>query len=190
MTLRERLYTVEEFWEIARLPENEDRRLELEDGVIVEMAGSRPINTVITGRIVHFFNEFVIPRDLGYVTVPDGSFKLAPKRARQPDVAVVLKSTSPVLPNEFRFAPDLAVEVVSPDEDVLRKVRDYIRAGTQIVWAVYPDELEVYVFTPSAQQAYRILILDVNDTLDGGDVLPGFTLSVRDIFPPETIPSV
>ena len=72
MVVKDRLYTVEEFWEIARLPENEGRRLELEDGVIVDVGASSPINTVTAMRIGYFFNAFVIPRDLGYVTGPDG----------------------------------------------------------------------------------------------------------------------
>lgn len=80
MVLGKKLYTVEEFWEIAHLPENEERRLELEDGVIVEMAVSSPINTVTAGRILHYLNAFVIPRDLGYVTGADGGFKLASSR--------------------------------------------------------------------------------------------------------------
>ncbi len=89
---QERLYTAEEFFEIASLPENEDKRLELDDGVIVEMAGSSPINTVTAGRILHFVNAFVIPRDLGFVSGADGGFKLAPKRVRLPDVGFISKA--------------------------------------------------------------------------------------------------
>jgi Uma2 family endonuclease len=64
MLLREQVYTFDEYLEIAHLPENEDRRLELEDGIIVEMAGSSPLNTVTAMRIGHFLNSFVIPRNL------------------------------------------------------------------------------------------------------------------------------
>ena len=134
MVLREKLYTAEEFWEIARLPENEGRRLELEDGVIIEMAGSKPINTVTAMRIGYFFNTFVIPRDLGYVTGADGGFKLASRRVRLPDVGFVAKQRLPALPDNFELAPDIAVEVVSPDEDVFKKVREYLDSGTRLVW--------------------------------------------------------
>lgn len=183
MVLREKLYTAEEFWEMARLPENEGRRLELEDGVIIEMAASKPINTVTAGRIIYFFNAFVIPRDLGYVTGADGGFKLASRRVRQPDVGFVSKQRLPSLPANFEIAPDIAVEVVSPDEDVFKKVREYIDSGTRLVWTVYPEEQTVYVFQPADSDELRVQTFELDDTLDGGDVLPDFTLPVRDIFP-------
>jgi Uma2 family endonuclease len=183
MVLREKLYTVEEFWEITSLPENEERRLELEDGVIIEMAESKPINTVTAARIIYFFNAWVIPHDLGFVTGADGGYKLASKRVRLPDVGFISKQRMPKLPKRFEVAPDLAVEIVSPDEDVFKKVREYIAAGTQLVWTVYPDEKTVYVFRPAEGAELRVQQFGLNDTLDGGDVLPGFTLPVRDIFP-------
>lgn len=179
----EKRYTVEDFWEFARSPENETRRLELEDGVIVEMASSSPLNTVIAGRIIYFLNGHVIPNDLGYVTVPDGGFKLGSKSSRQPDAAFVSKARAPKLPKAFDFAPDLAVEIVSPDEDILKKANEYIRAGTRLVWAVYGIEQTVYVFRPPQGGELRVQILGVGDVLDGEDVLPGFTLKISDIFP-------
>jgi len=183
MVTRERLYTIKEFREIARLPENENRRLELEDGVIIDMGASRPINTIVAGRIIYFLNDFVIPRNLGYVTVPDGGYKLAPNTSRQPDAAFISKKRVPEVPQEFDLAPDLAVEVVSPNEDVLKKVNEYLRAGTQIIWAVYADEKRVYVFTQDEQGNLRGEPKELDDTLYGADVLPDFELPVKDIFP-------
>jgi Uma2 family endonuclease len=180
---REKLYTAEEFFEFAALPENENRRLELDDGVIVDMASSTPINTVTAGRILHFLNAFVIPRDLGYVTGADGGFKLAEKRVRQPDVGFISKARIGKLPKRFSLAPDLAVEVVSPDEDIFKKAREYFQADTQLVWAVYTDERVVYVMTPQEDGALLSVPFDENAVLDGGTVLPGFALPVRDIFP-------
>ncbi len=183
MVARDKLYTFEEFWEIAQLPENEGRRLELEDGVIVEMASSTPLNTVTAMRIGYFFNAFVIPRDLGYVTGADGGFKLAPKGARQPDIGFISKRRLPNLPKTFELAPDLAVEVVSEDEDIFKKAREYLNAGTRFVWAVYAEEHLVYVMTMGEKGAIMSLPFGEEDILDGGEVLPGFTLKVRDIFP-------
>jgi Uma2 family endonuclease len=183
MLTRERHYTIEEFREIARLPENENRQLELDGGVIIDMAASRPINTIVAGRIIHFLNAHVIPRDLGYITVPDGGYKLAPNTSRQPDAAFVSKKRVPEVPKEFDLAPDLAVEVVSPSEDVLKKVNEYLRAGTQIVWAVYADEKRVYVFTQDEKGNLHGEPKELDDTLSGGDILPDFELPVKDIFP-------
>lgn len=183
MVTREKLYTAEEFYQIAELPENGERRLELEDGIIVEMPPSTPLNTVIAGRIITALNNHVLKHKLGYVTVPDGGFKLASGRVRQPDVAFISKKRLPVLPQRFEIAPDLAVEVVSTNEDVLKKVSEYIEAGTQLVWVVYPQERTVHIFRGTTAPEPRWQTLGIEDTLDGENVLPGFTLPVRDIFP-------
>ncbi len=183
MVTREKLYTVEEFWEIVGLPENENRRLELEDGVITEMASSTPINSVTAGRILHFVNAFVILRNLGYVTGADGGYKLAPKRARLPDVGFVSKTKVSQLPKRFEVPPDLAVEVVSENEDIFKKANEYLQAGTRLVWAVYPNEKIVYVLRLDEDGGLRSLPYGIDSILDGEDVLPGFNLRVRDIFP-------
>lgn len=184
MALREKLYTAEEFFEIARLPENEARRLELDDGVIVDMGSSSQLNTVTAARIVYFLNAHVIPNELGYVTGADGGFKLGEKRARIPDVAFVSKSRLPRLKGtQFPLAPDLAVEVVSPDEDIFKKSREYLQAGTRMVWAVYTSEKMVYVMRLDADGSIRSVPFGIDSTLDGGDVLPGFMLPVGEIFP-------
>ncbi|HYI15958.1 MAG TPA: Uma2 family endonuclease, partial [Thermomicrobiales bacterium] len=81
----------------------------------------------------------------------------------------------------LELAHDLAVEVVSPSDsanDVQEKVREYLDYGVQLIWVVHPIQRTVTVFRPdrSAHVFYE------EDTLDGGDVLPGFSLSVATIF--------
>jgi Uma2 family endonuclease len=181
--IAEKRYTAEEFWEFAEMPENEHKRLELDDGEIVEMAGSKPVNTITGGRILYFLNVYVIPRDFGYVTGADGEFKLAPKIVRVPDVAFVAKERVEKLPRRFNFAPDLAVEIISPREDALKKVYEYLRAGTKLVWAVYPEDQEVHVFRFDAEGNLRGRTFGMNNILDEGAVLPDFQLPVKDIFP-------
>jgi Uma2 family endonuclease len=180
---QEKLYTAEEFWKIARLPENEGKRLELDEGEIVEFELSSPLNSITAGRVAYFLNIHVMPQNLGYITGPDGGFKLAPKTVRQPDAAFISKTRAPKIPREFEIAPDLAVEIVSPHEDVWKKANEYLRAGTKLVWAVYPTDKIVYVFRLNDDGSLRGQPFDINATLDGGDVLPGFTLALRDIFP-------
>ena len=183
MVLLEKLYTADEFFEIVQLPENDEKRLELDDGEIIEMAASSPANTVIAARIGYFLNAFVIPNNLGYVTGADGGFLLSERRVRQPDAAFISKDRVPKLPKHFNIAPDLAVAVVSQDEDVFKKANEYLRAGTRLVWAVYGDEQRVYVMRLAENGSIYSTPHGVDDTLDGGDVLPGFTLPVQDIFP-------
>jgi Uma2 family endonuclease len=105
---------------------------------------------------------------------------------RLPDVAFVARARQPVLEGvEFPFAPDLAVEVVSPGDsaaEVLDKVALYLQAGTRLVWTVYPDEETVYVWQAAEGGGFHVRKFDRESTLDGGDVLPGFTLAVRDLF--------
>jgi Uma2 family endonuclease len=187
MAIQERLYTAEEFWEIAQQPENREKRLELIDGVIVEMASSSQKNAVVASRIGYFFNAWVIPRDLGYVTGPDGGYTINVRNAYQPDVAFISKGRHSELSGvAFPIAPDLAVEVISPSEssnDVLKKVRRLIQAGTRMVWTVYPIDETVYIWKMADEGIVNMQSVGVDDTLDGEDVLPGFTLKMSEVFP-------
>ena len=83
----------------------------------------------------------------------------------------------------FLGPPDLAVEVLSPSDryvDVIAKVRDYLAAGTPLVWAIDPIGRSAAVF----RQGGSALLLDENDALDGGEVLPGFSVMLHDVLPP------
>ena len=179
MVITQKTYTADEFFEIARSPENEDRRLELEHGVIVEMPPSRPVNTVIAVRMARFLGNYVDENNLGYVTGADGDFKLAENQVRQPDAAFVSKERYDSLPDEFEGGPDIAVEVISPREDALGKASEYLEAGTKLVWAIYPEQKKVHVLQKDQP---RWVELTIEDTLTGGDALPGFEIAVKDIF--------
>lgn len=83
-------------------------------------------------------------------------------------------------------APDLAVEILSPDDrmtEVMDKLRFYLLHGVRLVWLIDPDNRTVTVMVSVSEAR----ILSEDDTLDGGDVLPGFTCVVRDILPPADI---
>ena len=184
MAIQERLYTVEEFLDIANLPENADKRLELDEGVIVEMPPSSQKNTVIAGIIIYLLNMFVIPNKLGYVTTPDGGFKLTEYSVRQPDVAFISKARHSELKGvAFPLAPDLAIEVISPGEDPVPKMRQYFAAGTREVWSVYPETETIFVWHQVPDGGLHGQEYNVTATIDGGDVLPGFSLRVADVFP-------
>jgi Uma2 family endonuclease len=118
---------------------------------------------------------------LGHVTGVGGGFKLLRDRYA-PRVAFVSKDRQPELPKQGYnpIAPDLAVEVVSPTdrERSLRiKIGNYHAAGT-IVWVVYFEGQTVEVYPPGQP----VRVLNIDDTLDAGDLLPGFTLPLREIF--------
>ena len=84
--------------------------------------------------------------------------------------------------NAWEVAPDLAVEVVSPTdraEDVMEKVTEYFQAGVELVWIIYPRLQLVYVY----ESLVKVRGLNAADTLDGGNVLPGFHIPVATLFP-------
>jgi len=121
---------------------------------------------------------------LGTVFAAETGFLLArdPDTVRAPDVAFVRSDRDPT-PERGYYpgAPDLAVEVLSPDDRpgyVLDKVAEWLEAGALAVWVVDPRERSVTVHTPSAAP----IVLSRTDTLDGGDVLPGFAIAVGEIF--------
>ncbi len=189
MVVQDKLYTVEEFWGYCQQAANADKRLELVKGVIDEVAPSSPLNTIVAGRLVHFLNAHVLARDLGYVTGADGEFVLGAQDVRLPDAAFIARSRVPHLPDKvFPVAPDLAVEVVSASEtprSVTDKVRAYLEAGTQLVWAVYPEDRIIDVYRLNPDGSMNLQTLDAEGTLSGGDVLPEFTLPVHEVFPVE-----
>ena len=81
----------------------------------------------------------------------------------------------------MNVAPDLAVEVISPSNeaaDIRLKIRQLLDAGTALVWIIYPNLHIVDVHTQDGATS-----LNAADTLSGGDVLPGFEIPVREIFP-------
>ena len=99
------------------------------------------------------------------------------------DIAFIRGANAPkVLPDRLvEVAPDLAVEVISPSNeaaDTHRKIRQLFAAGTTLVWIVYPNMQIVDVHTRAGATT-----LEADDTLSGGDVLPGFEIPVREIFP-------
>lgn len=132
--------------------------------------------------------NFVHARELGEVTVGDTGFVL--KRSahgrdtvRGIDIAFVNSERLPTPPDYtwYEMGPDLAVEVISPNnraDDIHIKVTQLLNAGTRLIWVVYPTNRSVVAHTASGANT-----LYEDDTLSGGDVLPGFELRVGDIFP-------
>ncbi len=116
---------------------------------------------------------FLVERDPDTVRAPDAAFVGATKLAR-------IAAPGKFLP----FAPDLAVEVVSPNDthtEVLQKVAMWLRSGAELVWLLDPGTRTVEVHRRGVK---AVLVLGDEDTLDGSGVLPGFAVSVRDLFGP------
>jgi Uma2 family endonuclease len=175
--------SVEEFEKMAALPENADKRLEYIGGEIVEVV-SNSLSSQIAARVLARISLHVETNNLGYVTGADGGYRVSGEDYL-PDVGFIAKAQHPKRPREtwVPYAPNLAVEVVSPSDrqsEIADKVANYLVAGT-VVWYFYPDEQAVKVYEPGKP----VKTLTLNDTLDGGTVLPGFKVALKDIFPTE-----
>jgi Uma2 family endonuclease len=173
--------TVEEFERLAELPENADKRLEFIGGEVVEVPSNAHLSE-IASIIIFFLLTFLRESGIaGHVTGEGGGYMVFGERYA-PDVAFISKSRQPELakrgynPNP----PDFAVEVLSPTDaysKVVIKIDHYLAAGT-LVWLVRPEDRKVEVHVPG--QPTKIVAID--GTLDGGNVLPGFTLAVKELF--------
>jgi Uma2 family endonuclease len=161
-----------------------DRLCELVDGVLVEKAmGYR--ESFLAVELIHLLALFVKPRRLGLIAAPDGMMRLTRGLVRIPDVSFVAWEQLPggKVPTEPipDLCPTLAIEVVSRSNrprELARKRREYFAAGTRLVWQFDPETRTAEVFTGPDQSVK----LDENGTIDGGEVLPGFTLSLRELF--------
>ena len=170
--------------DVIEIEERENRLCELIDGVLVEKPMSYG-ESMLAGIILTALNVFVMPRKLGVVTGADGMIKLFPGLVRIPDVAYVSRERLPggrVPPDPIpRLVPDLAVEVLSKSNtpaEMARKRREYFEAGVRLVWLVDPGPRSVAVFTGAEQ----FTTVDLDGSLDGGAILPGFTLALRELF--------
>jgi Uma2 family endonuclease len=162
----------------------ENRLCELVDGVLVEKTmGFR--EAILAGALVRLLANYVVPRNLGYVAGADGMLRLFPGLVRIPDVAFASWDCFPEgrLPDEPipELAPDLVVEVLSRSNtprEMRRKLREYFAAGVRLVWMVDLEQRTVTVHTDVDACA----AFDEAACLDGGAVLPGFVLPLRDLF--------
>ena len=172
--------------ELFALPDDDCRR-ELVDGVIVSMSPAGAAHGVVSVRIGRLLDEHVSARGLGVCCGAETGFILRrnPDVVRAPDAAFI---AAPRIPDTgvpaayWPFAPDLAVEVVSPSErraDVQVKVAEYFAAGARVVWVIEPASRTVHAHgAPGGPRVFG-----VDDTLTGGDLLPGFRCEVRRLFP-------
>jgi Uma2 family endonuclease len=181
-TVRQPLVTLAEF---EKMPDPADgSRLELVRGEVVVMPPPKGKHGICCSQIAWVLQNFVKPRKLGWVTTNDTGVVLerGPDTVRGPDVAFWSIARQPQMPEGyFLIPPDLAVEVLSPDDrrgDVRAKIKDYVFYGVPLVWLVDPETRTVTVY----RGGMRGTELDESDTLDGGDVLPGFACPVAELF--------
>jgi Uma2 family endonuclease len=164
--------------------EREKRYCELIDGTLVEKIVGF-YESCLAMAIGDWLRAHVKKNRLGVVAGEGGLVRVKSRRVRIPDVCFVSRDR---LPNEgikgiriLEGAPDLAIEVISPDntrEEMEEKLREYFDGGARQVWYFYPVPEEVRVY----HSADRFDVYRKGDAVPGGDVLPGFSLPVREVF--------
>lgn len=175
--------TIEEFVQLPDPPDGS--QLELVKGEVVTIPAPKQRHGYVCALVASVLMQFVRPRKLGWVLSNDTGIAIErdPDSLRSVDVAFWSKERQPEAPAD-RYAdnpPDLAVEVLSPTDSrrmIREKVRQYIDCGVRLVWLVDPEARTVTVYNGTL----RGIEYDEVDTLDDGDVLPGFTCVVRDLM--------
>lgn len=170
--------------ELARL--QDAGRYELSRGELIALAPAGEEHSAIEGDLFARLHAFVGTHRLGRVYPGDTGFRLSasPDIVRSPDVAFVRTDRLAEIADRRKyipFAPDLAVEIISPDEtaeQIQEKVADYLGTGGHLVWVVYPRTRTVHVHAAGRP----IAVLSASAFLDGEDVLPGFRIGVDELF--------
>lgn len=170
--------------DVLEMERRTKRICELVDGVLVEKTMGIE-ESFVALCLGYLLNRFLGEHKLGFLAGADGPFRLWPGLVRIPDISFVSwdqlpKRKVPKKPIPD-LHPDLAVEVLSRKNtkaEIDRKLHEYFRSGTRLAWVVDPRKRNVRVYT--APDQFRLLTED--QSLDGGDVLPGLSLPLREVF--------
>jgi Uma2 family endonuclease len=180
-TATEQRYTPEDLLDI------DDRAMpELVYGELLEREMGQESDGIAV-RLIIVLGAFVQDHKLGLVNGGQGSYQAFPddpKKVRIPDVSFTraerLIGGKPAK-GHARVAPDLAVEIASPNDSADKldlKIKDYLNAGVSLIWIIYPESQSIFVQRLDGT-ARR---LQVGDVLDGEDVIPGFQVEVAALF--------
>ncbi len=181
MSTAQKVTTAEELLE---MPGN-GCRYELLEGELREMPPPGLEHGDITELIGYRLMSFVYPNKLGKVYAAETGFRLStnPDTVRAADVSYLRKERLPSerITGYYDGAPDLAVEVVSPSDrhaHVQEKALSWLDAGVSQVWVVEPESRTVSVYS----QGPKVTLLQESDAIEGGDIIPGFSCKVADLF--------
>lgn len=160
---------------------NDGRKYELVNGRLVEVPTGGQHGEIVAALIGRLYAS----RQPDTVLYSDSTgFRMRTGNIRSPDAAVMRRERLPEGRSPVDFAdgaPDLAVEVVAPSEsqgELAQKVIEYFDSGAREVWLLFPDRQQVYRYTAPLS----VVILNRDDMLTGGDILPDFSVKVSELF--------
>jgi Uma2 family endonuclease len=185
MVFQDRTYTVTEYEAIAI--QHPDKRLELIYGEIIEKVPTQ-LHAAIVSLLNFFIMLYLRENPIGHVlTEARYSLPVDDENDRIPDLSFVTKAKGPLATKgSAPYMPDLAIEVQSPGQNdrlLADKAVYFLAHGSRMVWLVYPDRRLVEILTADDRH-----LLTEADTIRGGEVLPEFSVAVKEIFPKEEAP--
>lgn len=168
------------------LPEQLDPPLELIDGVPKEKPPMGLFANILATFLSTAINNFAAPKKLG-MAINETTHKVDERNSRRPDVSYVEFAKLPAWeilledPPLLECAPNVAIEIISPTNTIAEmdtRIENFFTSGVQLVWVVHRQSRQVYVYASTK----NCKILEIDDVLDGGKVLPGFTLPLAELF--------
>ncbi len=179
MAVTQQRLTLEEF---LKLPEKKPA-LEFEDGEVTQKVSPKGPHPVLQAIVAELFNRSLRPRKLALaMTELRTTFAGA---SRVPDTAVYRWERIPRRPGgkvdyDFREPPDIAIEIISPGQGpnrLIRRCQRFLEEGVRTVLLVDPEDESIAVFRADGTRTFR-----GTERIDLGDVIPGFTLDIRELF--------
>jgi len=174
------LLTVEQF---EQLSEEKHYRYELDHGELIEVACASYEHNQIRGCLESSLRVFLTGRRIGEA-IAEQEFRLGQDTVRRPDVSFLrgeVASRIDKTKSILDIVPDLVAEIVSPNDtaqQLMRKVNQFLAAGTKCVWVIYPAERKVLAYEPNDQ----VRVLGEKKNLEAPELLPGFSLPVSQFF--------
>ncbi len=171
--------------DLLQMPHGMGERYELIEGKLITMAPASFKHGLVAAQVIHVLMVSNADHKSGRVCSSETGFYTRgdDKTVRAPDAAFISYARLPTgpLPEGFlKTAPDLVVEVISPGDragEIEQKTQEWLDFGVRVVWVIYPDSQRVHIHTRAGSH-----VISAEAPLDGGDVLPGFSIRVSDLF--------
>ena len=176
-----KVWTDAEFMALSK----DGHRYELVNGELIDMGNSGMEHGYIACLLTIMLGGYIRANKLGAVCDSSTAFSLKAGNKRSPDLSFIAKNRLQGLSRPprsfFKGSPDLAVEILSPNntvEEIHAKIVEYFENDTRLVWVIHPDERYVLVYhSPEPDRFLR-----PGDTLDGEVIVPGFSMAVAELF--------
>ena len=170
--------------DVLELDRRDGRGCELIDGTLVEKA-SGAAESYVSWVLGHLMGLYLDQHNLGICLNPDGLLRISPGLIRMPDLSFISWDKFPgrkvPLKPIWDLYPDLAIEIISENNtpaEIERKLSEYFQSGIRLAWVIDPRKRTARVY----KSARRSTLLRERQSLDGGDVLPGFSVRLADLF--------